>query len=100
MTIPTRLTAGQIEQDLQTLKGWRVQEGKLFRELKFPSFVEAFGFLTALALVAERMNHHPEIYNVYNRVTLTLTTHDAHGLTVLDFELARAADQLSEQRGE
>lgn len=98
MSVPSRLTAQEIQHDLQTLAGWRLQGETLVRELKFQSFVEAFGFLTSLALVAERMNHHPEIHNVYNRVTLTLTTHDANGITALDTELARAAEQLFASR--
>ena len=95
MSEPKALTAQEIETRLAEVPGWRVHEGRLWRELKFPSFVEAFGFLTSLAIVAERMNHHPEIYNVYNRVTLELVTHDANGISKLDFELAKAADKLS-----
>lgn len=95
MSQPKALTAQEIDARLRELPSWRVHEGRLRRELKFASFVEAFGFLTSLALVAERMNHHPEIYNVYNRVTLELVTHDANGISALDFELAKAADKLS-----
>jgi 4a-hydroxytetrahydrobiopterin dehydratase len=95
MSEPKALTAQEIETRLGEVQGWRVHEGKLRRELKFPSFVEAFGFLTSLAIVAERMNHHPEIYNVYNRVILDLVTHDANGISELDFELATAANKLS-----
>ena len=95
MSEPKALTAQEIETRLRELPSWRVHEGRLRRELQFPSFVEAFGFLSSLALVAERMNHHPEIYNVYNRVTLELVTHDANGISKLDFELAKAADKLS-----
>jgi 4a-hydroxytetrahydrobiopterin dehydratase len=95
MSEPKALTAQEIETRLGEVQGWRVHEGKLRRELKFPSFVEAFGFLTSLAIVAERMNHHPEIYNVYNRVILDLVTHDANGISELDFELAAAANKLS-----
>jgi 4a-hydroxytetrahydrobiopterin dehydratase len=95
MSKPTALTAQEVETRLREIPSWRVHEGRLRRELKFPSFVEAFGFLTSLALVAERMDHHPEIFNVYNRVTLDLWTHDANGVSELDFELAKAADKLS-----
>lgn len=95
MSEPKALTAQEIETRLRELPSWRVHDGRLRRELQFPSFVEAFGFLSSLALVAERMNHHPEIYNVYNRVTLELVTHDANGISKLDFELAKAADKLS-----
>jgi 4a-hydroxytetrahydrobiopterin dehydratase len=95
MSEPKALTAQEIETRLGEVQGWRVHEGKLRRELKFPSFVEAFGFLTSLAIVAERINHNTEIYNVYNRVTLDLVTHDANGISKLDFELATVANKLS-----
>jgi 4a-hydroxytetrahydrobiopterin dehydratase len=68
--------------------GWTIENGKLRREFRFDDFVSAFAFMSACALVAERMNHHPEWFNVYGRVTVDLTTHDAGGLTALDFELA------------
>ena len=92
------LATHEVETKLQKLPNWRLKEGRLYRELKFASFVEAFGFLSSLALVAERMNHHPEIFNVYSTVNLTLWTHDANGITGLDFELAEAADKLSSGR--
>jgi 4a-hydroxytetrahydrobiopterin dehydratase len=92
------LTKEEIETKLQKLQGWRLKDGHLYRELKFGTFVEAFGFLSSLALVAEKMDHHPEIFNVYGSVNLTLWTHDANGITGLDFELAEAADKLSSGR--
>jgi 4a-hydroxytetrahydrobiopterin dehydratase len=88
------LSEDEVRAELASLPGWRLKDSKLYRELTFGSFVEAFGFLASLALVAERMNHHPEIHNVYNWVSLGLWTHDANGLTALDFKLARAAEQL------
>ena len=91
---PQRLTDVEVKQQLQSLSRWQLKDGRLHCELKFGSFVEAFGFLTSLALIAERMNHHPEIYNVYDRVRLELWTHDANGISPLDFELARAAEKL------
>jgi 4a-hydroxytetrahydrobiopterin dehydratase len=94
MTQRQLLTAEDVEARLRNLPGWQLKNGRLHRELTFGSFVEAFGFLTSLALVAERMNHHPDIHNVYNWVSLTLWTHDANGLTALDFTLAQAAEQL------
>jgi 4a-hydroxytetrahydrobiopterin dehydratase len=69
-------------------------EGKLHRELRFADFVEAFGFMSRVALVAEAMGHHPEWRNVWNRVVIDLTTHDTGGLSTLDVELARRIDQL------
>jgi 4a-hydroxytetrahydrobiopterin dehydratase len=95
MARPQRLTDSDVAARLATLPQWIVADGKLHRELRFASFVEAFGFMAALALVAERMDHHPEWSNVYNRVVIDLTTHDAQGLTGLDFELAAAADRLA-----
>jgi 4a-hydroxytetrahydrobiopterin dehydratase len=88
------LTPEDIAVRMQRLSQWSLREGKLYRELTFDSFARAFGFMTALALIAERMNHHPVFNNVYNRVSLTLWTHDAAGLTELDFALAEAAEQL------
>ena len=73
--------------------------GKLHRELRFPDFVRAFGFMTSVALVAESMNHHPEWSNVYGRVTIDLTTHDAGGITALDLELARRIYALAARIG-
>lgn len=79
-----------------TLPQWRHDAGRdaIARQFVFDDFVAAFGFMAQLALVAERMNHHPEWCNVYNRVDIVLTTHDAGGLTPLDIELARQADEI------
>ena len=71
--------------------------GCLSRSFQFADFVQAFGFMTQLALHAEKMNHHPEWSNVYNRVDIVLTTHDAGGLTERDVTLARIADGLARQ---
>jgi len=89
------LTPDQLNLALDELPGWRIQAGKLHGEFKFPSFVEAFGFMSSLALVAEAMGHHPEWFNVYNRVVIDLTTHDAGGMTVKDVDLAKKASQLA-----
>ena len=74
---------------------WRLQENALEVEWVFKDFAQAMGFMNAVAEVAERMNHHPEWSNVYNRVTVRLTTHDAGGLTAQDFALAREMDDLA-----
>ena len=74
---------------------WTLASDGLEREWRFHSFVEAFGFMTQVALLAERANHHPEWSNVYNRVTIRLTTHDLGGLSSRDAELAEAIDSLS-----
>ena len=92
------LSKEEVETKLQKLPNWRLKDGRLYRELKFANFVEAFGFLSSLALTAERMDHHPEIFNVYGTVNLTLWTHDANGISHLDFELAEAAEKLSSGR--
>ncbi len=82
---------------LKGLKGWS-EDGKrdaIRKTFVFADFVEAFGFMTKAALVAERMDHHPEWSNVYKTVNVLLTTHDAGGLTMKDVELARAMDQAA-----
>lgn len=90
-----KLADAEIQQRLAQVNGWTVQDGKLHKEFQFDTFVTAFGFMTQLALIAESMNHHPEWFNVYNRVTIDLMTHDAGGISELDFEWAARADALS-----
>ena len=90
MARPKALEIAEIEAKLANLDGWALIDGKLHREFQFANFVEAFGFMASTALVAEKMDHHPEWSNVYNRVRVDLTTHDADGITELDFELAAA----------
>ena len=90
-----KLTDAQIQENLAQVEGWTVENGKLHKEFQFDNFVSAFGFMTQLALVAESMNHHPEWFNVYNRVTIDLTTHDAGGISELDFQWAKQADAIS-----
>lgn len=80
------------------MTGWTLQGGKLHREYKFADFVEAFGFMASVALVAERMNHHPEWFNVWSTVVVDLTTHDAGGVTAKDFALAADMDRLAGSR--
>ena len=97
----SQLTPEQIDAQLLRLNSsasdplrWTIKDGKLHASFVFDDFVAAFSFMSASALVAERMNHHPEWFNVYNRVRVDLTTHDAGGLTVLDFELATAMNKF------
>jgi 4a-hydroxytetrahydrobiopterin dehydratase len=97
MARPPKLSDDEITARLATAPGWKIRAGKLHREFQFRDFVEAFSFMSALALVAERVNHHPEWFNVYNRVAIDLTTHDAGGVTALDFDLALAANRLLER---
>ncbi|GIV78152.1 4a-hydroxytetrahydrobiopterin dehydratase [Litorilinea aerophila] len=89
------LSEQDVQQGLRELDGWSVADGKLHRELKFANFVEAFGFMARVALLAEKMNHHPEWSNVYNRVTIDLVTHDAgNAISQRDLDLAKAINQL------
>jgi 4a-hydroxytetrahydrobiopterin dehydratase len=90
-----KLEPDEIARRLTSLTGWTVVEGKLHREFRFADFVAAFGFMARAALVAERMNHHPEWFNVWNTVRVDLTTHDAGGISGRDFELAAAMDRLA-----
>ena len=85
----------EYDEALAQLPGWSLQGGKLHREFRFADFVEAFGFMSRVALVAEAMDHHPEWSNVYARVVVDLTTHDAGGLTGLDLDLARRMSELA-----
>ena len=90
-----RLPQDLISERLTDRPGWEVVDGKLHRELGFDDFVAAFGFMASVAIVAEKMNHHPEWSNVYSRVTVDLSTHDAGGITELDFDLAERIDRLA-----
>jgi Pterin-4a-carbinolamine dehydratase len=80
---------------LEGLPGWVLRDNKLHRVLTFTDFVEAFGFMSQVALVAERMNHHPEWCNVYKTLAISLTTHDAGGITHRDIELAQTINRLA-----
>ena len=86
------LSAEEVTERLATLSGWQLSDGKLHKEYRFATFVECFGFMTRVALVAESMQHHPEWFNVYNRLVVDLCTHDVDGISELDFELARRMD--------
>lgn len=91
-----KLDQSEIERRLSKLSGWSLADGKLRREFEFDDFVRAFGFMCAAAIEAEKMNHHPEWFNVYKKVRVELTTHDAGGITALDFELAGKMSALAE----
>lgn len=95
MPTAERFSEADVEARLINMPGWSVLDGKLHREYNFPDFVQAFGFMSSVALVAESMNHHPEWFNVYGRVRVYLTTHDAGGITKLDFSLADRMDKLA-----
>lgn len=90
-----KLNDSEIQAQLSELPGWSVKEDKLHKEFQFESFVEAFGFMTKAALTAESMDHHPEWFNVYNKVTVDLSTHDLDGISTFDFELARKMEEFT-----
>ncbi len=90
-----KLSPQELAAQLIQLDGWTIEAEKLHKQFKFPSFVEAFGFMSSLAMVSEAIGHHPEWFNVYNQVTIDLTTHDAGGITLKDVEWARKANELA-----
>jgi 4a-hydroxytetrahydrobiopterin dehydratase len=92
----TKLTAKERDRGLSELNGWIYDEGSdaISHDFKFKDFSEAFAFMTRVALLAEATNHHPEWSNVYNKVSIVLTTHDAGGVTAKDIALAKAIDKL------
>jgi 4a-hydroxytetrahydrobiopterin dehydratase len=89
------LSPNELAVALTSLDGWTIVNNKLHRQFQFKSFIEAFGFMTSLALFAESIGHHPEWFNVYNRVTIDLTTHDAGGITTKDVDFAKKANKLA-----
>ena len=90
----TQLPRAEIENELKDLPGWAIVEGKLHKEFQFDDFIHAFGFMTRAALHIEKMNHHPEWLNVYNKLSVDLTTHDAGGITENDINLAKTLNSL------
>jgi 4a-hydroxytetrahydrobiopterin dehydratase len=95
------LTELERDEALVELNGWRYDEADsvIVRDLKFRDFSAAFGFMSRVALAAEKAGHHPEWNNVYNRVTIALSTHDAGGVTDKDISLARAIDAIADAAG-
>ncbi|MEO1198690.1 MAG: 4a-hydroxytetrahydrobiopterin dehydratase [Pseudomonadota bacterium] len=93
----SKLTSAERTEHLVKLDGWSEVEGRdaIHKTFTFKNFNEAFGFMTRAALIAEKMDHHPEWFNVYKTVEVTLSTHDAGGLTELDIKLAAAMDKLA-----
>jgi 4a-hydroxytetrahydrobiopterin dehydratase len=94
-----KMNREQIEQKLKDLPGWTLENEKLHRELKFKNFVEAFGFMSQAAILAEKMNHHPEWSNVYNNVVIDLATHEVDGISQRDFDLAGQMNGLLDRMG-
>jgi 4a-hydroxytetrahydrobiopterin dehydratase len=89
-----QLSQQAIQSALAELEGWELRDGKLYREFRFDDFVGAFAFMSGVALCAERAGHHPEWFNVYSRVEVWLTTHDAGGITARDTDLAAEMNAL------
>ncbi len=90
-----RLSQEEIDEELKSLQGWSVVNEKLHKEFQFDNFNQAFGFMTRSAMEIEKMNHHPEWFNVYNKITIELTTHDAGGITKNDINLAKILNSLA-----
>ena len=94
MPVP-KLSDDELRLAVAGLPGWTVAAGKLHREYRFPDFAHAFGFMASCALTIEKMNHHPEWSNVYNRVTIDLVTHDSGGITAKDTALAAVLESFA-----
>ena len=92
-----KLTEGEISVAVARLPGWSVKDGKLHREYKFPDFGHAMGFMMTATPAIERLDHHPEWANVYNRVSVDLATHDAGGITEKDCELAALLEGIAKK---
>jgi 4a-hydroxytetrahydrobiopterin dehydratase len=92
-----KLTSEERATQIAELRGWQAAAGRdaIQRQFKFADFNEAFGFMTRVAIKAQEMDHHPEWFNVYNKVEITLATHEADGLTERDIKLARFIDSIT-----
>jgi 4a-hydroxytetrahydrobiopterin dehydratase len=89
-----KLTDKEIESEVNKMPGWKVVNGKLSKSFEFKDFIEAFSFMTRVAMHAEKMNHHPEWFNVYNKVNIDLVTHDLNGISNYDMKLAKAINKI------
>jgi 4a-hydroxytetrahydrobiopterin dehydratase len=89
-----KLSDADIQKNLHTVKGWKLENGKLHKAFECKDFVTAFGKMTQVALVAEWMNHHPEWFNVWNKVVIDLSTHSVQGISNLDFQLAEKINEI------
>lgn len=94
MRVP-KLSDEEVQREVSQLSGWTVEGGKLHREYKFAGFGEALAFMVLAGIGIEKMNHHPEWRNVYNRISVDLVTHDVQGISSRDFELARLLDETA-----
>ncbi|WP_075291702.1 4a-hydroxytetrahydrobiopterin dehydratase [Pararhizobium arenae] len=95
-----KLAAEDVAERLKSMDGWVLAEdgASIWKAFRFKTFVQAFGFMSESALAAEKLDHHPEWFNVYNKVDVTLTTHSSDGLTELDFKLAEKMDKAAAGR--
>lgn len=100
-TRPAKLTGKARQTALASLKGWKKVRGKeaIEKTYTFTDFADAFGWMSRIAIVAEKMDHHPEWFNVYKTVNVTLNTHDAGGITELDIKLAKVMDKFAGKAG-
>jgi len=89
-----RLTENEIDFNLTTLKGWSLNDNRIVKDFAFKNFKEAFEVMIKIGGVAEELNHHPDWYNSYNKLNIKLTTHDAGGITMNDFELASRIEEI------
>ncbi|MFM2368385.1 MAG: hypothetical protein RL619_685 [Bacteroidota bacterium] len=87
-------SAETIQSELKVLKDWQFDNNGIEKKFVFSDFTQALGFIVQVGVMAEKRNHHPELFNVYNKVTIRLTTHDANGVTDKDVELAKAIEQI------
>ena len=95
MERPQKLGEADVQRRLADVPGWELREGQLVREFRFDDFSQAWAMMSRLALFAEKLDHHPDWSNVYNRLRIALSTHDAGGLTELDFRFAEEANRLA-----
>ena len=89
-----KLSDNEIEGKLKEIRNWQIEKGKLCKSFEFKNFTQAFGFITKIALESEKLDHHPEIFNVFNKVKIFLSTHKINGLSEYDFILAKKIDDL------
>jgi len=89
-----KLGKEEIRKELKHIRKWRIVNGKLHKEFRLGGFDNAIRFINKLRPIANKMNHHPELYNVYDKVVVDLVTHDSGGLTALDFEFAKKVDKI------
>ena len=87
-------SAETVQSELKVLKDWQFVNDGIEKKFVFPDFSQALGFIVQVGVMAEKRNHHPELFNVYNKVTIRLTTHDANGVTNKDLDLAKAIEEI------